>query len=78
MRNQSLSAANTSGRTGVYWHKPLAKWRARIKVKGKHISLGLYDDINEAAAARSAAEREYGFHNNHGAANDNNYLMAAA
>lgn len=66
MRNQSLSSANTSGQTGVYWHKPLQKWRARIKMNGKSISLGLYNDLNDAIAARLVAERKFGFHENHG------------
>lgn len=77
-RNQSLSKANTSGRTGVYWHKLTGQWRARIKVRGKYISLGLYDDISDAAAARLSAEREFGFHGNHGAANDNDYVKVVA
>ena len=34
---------------GVSWDKGLRKWRARICVNGKRISLGLYDDEIEAA-----------------------------
>ena len=36
---------------GVSWDKSLCKWRARIMVNGKRISLGVYDDIEEAAEA---------------------------
>jgi len=34
---------------GVSWDKSLNKWRARIMVNGKRISLGVYDDALEAA-----------------------------
>ncbi len=38
---------NTSGYKGVCWdHK---KWRAYIRVNGKRIHLGLFDDIKDAA-----------------------------
>ena len=39
---------------GVSWDKGLRKWRARICVNGKRISLGLYDDEVEAAKVYDA------------------------
>lgn len=50
-------ATNQSGRLGVYWHKGCSKWRARIQVRGKGISLGLFDDADEAHCAYVEAKR---------------------
>lgn len=65
-KNAKKSSANTSGVTGVVWHKGASKWASQIMVSGKNIYLGLFDDIHEAATARRSAEREFGFHENHG------------
>lgn len=66
MRNKSVNSKNTSGVTGVYFLKDRKKYRARIVVDGETISLGSYDTLEEAAAARREAELKYGFHSNHG------------
>jgi len=58
MRNQQLSAGNTSGVKGVSWHKPTQKWLARIVVDGKHIHLGLFDSLEEATMARQTKAAE--------------------
>ncbi len=68
MRNQSLSLVNTSGVTGVHLHRQTGKWRAKLKMDGKVISLGLFDSIDAAASARRNAQNDYGFHKNHGEA----------
>lgn len=65
-RNMTRRRDNSSGVTGVHWHKPGNKWRAQIKSRGGKISLGLFDEFDQAVAARRAAEVEYGFHENHG------------
>jgi hypothetical protein len=65
-RNTKKRDDNTSGISGVNWHKQTKKWRARINVKGKSIHLGLYDKIESAIAARKQAIVDYGFHENHG------------
>ena len=62
-RNRSLSTNNTSGHTGVIYHKQTGKWQAEIKVKGKKMYLGLFDTIEEALVPRLAAEIKYGFIN---------------
>ena len=43
--------AKKSKYRGVSWDKSLNKWRARIMVNGKRLSLGVYDDEKEAAKA---------------------------
>jgi len=65
-RNRSMQKNNVSGCCGVCWYKPYNKWAAQIKVNGKQINLGCFDDLNNAIAARKAAEIKYGFHENHG------------
>ncbi|MBO5828787.1 MAG: HNH endonuclease [Paludibacteraceae bacterium] len=56
--NQSMSSANTSGFTGVSWHKAKGKWRAYIKINYKQKDLGYYDSFEDAKQARLQAENE--------------------
>jgi len=65
-KNQKLRSTNTSGVTGVYWDTKREKWCASITIKGKTVSLGRFDILSDAVDARSRAEIEYGFHENHG------------
>lgn len=66
-KNNRKRKDNTSGHTGVVWHKLTGKWQAQIRVNRKTKHLGLYVFINDAIIARKMAEYEYGFHKNHGA-----------
>lgn len=67
-RNASRHRDNRSGVTGVRrvsrggW----SKWQAFIQTKDGFIHLGVFELIEEATAARKAAEVAYGFHPNHG------------
>lgn len=63
-RNRCLSSNNTSGHMGVHWDQSRGKWCAQIN--GKH--LGRFKNLADAAAARKAADVEYGYHANHGRA----------
>jgi len=65
-RNLSIQKRNKSGYTGVIWFSPKEQWAARIGVEGKSIHLGYYDNIDFAIGARLQAEKDYGFHKNHG------------
>lgn len=65
-RNQKRRTDNTSGVAGVRWHKQAGKWNARIRLNGKEKSLGVFVDKQAAIAARKKAEKEHGFHANHG------------
>lgn len=62
MRNTKKMSNNSSGVMGIYWLKDRSKWRASI---GRE-SLGDFDKLEDAAAARKQAEKEYGYHPNHG------------
>lgn len=65
-RNGSLSKNSVSKVNGVNYMKSLSKYRAYIMVNRKHIHLGVFEDINDAIAARKQADIDYGFHDNHG------------
>ncbi len=66
--NRRRQDRNTSGVTGVAWDKRASRWQARIGLNGKQKYLGYFDSLDEAVAARKAAELELGFHPNHGRA----------
>nr|DAQ07322.1 MAG TPA: homing endonuclease [Caudoviricetes sp.] len=57
--NVGLKSNNTSGCTGVGWYKHLNKWVARITVNGNKIHLGVFNNFDDAVAARKAAEEKY-------------------
>jgi hypothetical protein len=59
MRNVGLQANTTTGVTGVYWHKGDRKFVAQITVDYRLINLGRFPTIEEATAARAAAETEH-------------------
>lgn len=57
--NTSLSSNNTSGVTGVTWHKGKNKWTAQITINRKQISLGSFNNFDDAVKARKKAEEKY-------------------
>lgn len=65
-RNKAKSKRNTSGVTGVYWRADTNKWSAIIGVNGKTKKLGSFTTMAAAKKARRDAERELGYHANHG------------
>lgn len=65
-RNSKIPSDNKSEVIGVYKHAKTGKWAATIRVDGKSLWIGYYERIEEAAAARKAAEEKFGFHLNHG------------
>jgi hypothetical protein len=66
--NRALNTNNASKISGVFFHSATQKWVAKIGIGMSSVHLGVFDSFNEAVAARKAAEREYGFHPNHGRA----------
>ncbi len=65
-QNKPSYQSNSTGHTGVYWHKVVGKWCAQIRANRKSHSLGYFSNIEDAIAARKAAEVKFGFHPNHG------------
>ena len=69
MRNIGLGKTNKTGIIGVslkYTRTGKLRYSANIMVNYKSINLGIFDTIEEAAAAREEANIKYGFHPNHG------------
>jgi hypothetical protein len=60
-QNMANTRAHTDSRTsvkGVFLHKETGKWRARIRIESRSLSLGLFHTIEEAAAAYDKAALE--------------------
>lgn len=60
-RNTTLSSGNTSGITGISFHKLTKKWMAEITNNYKKEYLGVFDSKEEAAFARYQAELKNGW-----------------
>lgn len=67
-KNSAKRSDNTSGVVGVYKNSAryTLPWSAEIYVNKKKRKLGNFATIEEAAAARREAERDHGYHENHG------------
>ncbi|WP_339881823.1 HNH endonuclease [Vreelandella maris] len=66
--NQSMPKRNTSGVTGVTWHKQHKAWMARCGFKGVMHHIGYFDDIEEAASAVLSFRAKRNFNPDHGMA----------
>ena len=59
--NQGLKKNNTSGYKGVRYRKDTGKWAAMVMVNRKAVSLGCYENIEDAAKAyEQGAKRFFG------------------
>ena len=56
--NSRIRSNNSSGHKGVSWDKRQEKWYAYITFQKKMRSLGMYDRMEDAIAAREAAEEK--------------------
>ncbi len=64
-KNMPLRADNSSGHNGILqW--PNGRWRAEIRINGKNKHLGMFEHLEDAIEARRVAEKQFGFHENHG------------
>jgi hypothetical protein len=57
--NRGKNRNGASPRKGVYWHKKAGKWMVSVGLEYRSIYIGLYDNLDEAIAARKDAERTY-------------------
>lgn len=57
IKNKKVQKNNTSGCTGVSFHKQKGQWYARINFKGRSHSLGYFDKLEDAISARKQAEK---------------------
>lgn len=66
MMNKWMQKNNTSGANGVSWNKRSGNWEAYIKLGSRRCSLGQWATVEEAKAARFAANKILGFTERHG------------
>lgn len=57
--NKSIQPNNTSGIPGISWRADRNKWRVYITVNKKQITLGMFEDKEDAINARKEAEKKY-------------------
>ena len=65
-RNARIPKNNKSGVTGVHFNSRTKKWVSQIGENSGRRWIGNYDTFEEAVAARKAAEKRLGYHENHG------------
>lgn len=65
-RNSVQQRRNTSGVTGVSWHKKAQKWYAEVHVNKQKHYLGLFARIADAAREVQLFRSEHGFTKRHG------------
>lgn len=65
-KNKSMNSRNTSGYTGVSWHKKRKSWVATIRTRNQMYNLGSYVNKQDAIDARKKAELDHGFYEGHG------------
>lgn len=58
-QNMSMKSNNKSGVTGVYYDKRAKRWRAQIYIKQKAVHVGIFDDFEDAVAARNEAVERF-------------------
>lgn len=65
-RNAAKPSTNTSGEIGVSLRRDTGKWLSYIGDGKERIRIGEFATRDDAVAARKAAERRLGYHENHG------------
>jgi hypothetical protein len=67
-RNTCLLKSNKTGFAGVFYHEKQKRYHANVRIDGKSLHLGSYEEIERAKFARSIAEKVLGFSERHGKA----------
>lgn len=57
-RNRGKNLNNTSGYKGVYWDKPVSKWRAQLSLHRRSVFFGYFDTPEAAARAYQEGARK--------------------
>jgi hypothetical protein len=57
--NSGLRSTNTSGYKGVSWYSRYNKWMASIAINHKHITLGYFNNPQDAARVYDNAAQKY-------------------
>lgn len=65
-QNRSKGKNNKSGVNGVNWNSIENRWEVFIGINGTQKYIGRFIDFNEAVKARKEAEKQCGYHENHG------------
>lgn len=65
-KNKGLRSDNTSGIPGVQWSDRKQRWTVEIYVDGARKYVGQFREKGDAVTARKNAERQHGYHPNHG------------
>lgn len=58
-RNRSLKSSNTSGKSGVWWSTRDKVWYVQLKIDGKAISGGCFQNKEDAIKKRCELEEKY-------------------
>jgi hypothetical protein len=61
VHNRNQQSNNSSGATGVCWHKAARRWQAQLSYGGRRRFLGYFDCLLEAASVYNAKTIEQGF-----------------
>ena len=57
--NKKISKVNTSGYKNIHYIKQINKYRVQIKVKGKPLSFGCYEDVELADLVAQEVRDKY-------------------
>lgn len=65
-KNTKHRSDNSTGYMGIRLRSDTGKYQAYINHKRQQVTLGCFDTIEEALAARKQGKLDYGYHKNHG------------
>jgi hypothetical protein len=66
VRNRAQQRKSRNPYLGVRWRADFRKWAVEIGMSNRTLYIGSFACLEDAIAARHEAEKQYGFHPNHG------------